>query len=130
MTARFRSSRGQRACATAVMRVVYSLRRAGPHRTTVRRCEWRSPRASVGRAGVTPRRGTFGDGQEHDLGEHADDIAARSGRARHDGVGKTARPEIPRGEQGPESPRATPLRLRRAVAAWWRLARRLPGGRL
>ena len=41
-------------------------------------------------------------GQEHDLGEHADDSAARSGRARHAACGKTARPETGRSGQGPE----------------------------
>src|SRR5262245_33804423 len=68
--------------------------------------------------------------QEHDLGKHADGIAARSKRARHAARGKTARPETARSEQGPEPARGAPFQSRRVAAAGGRRARRLPGGRV
>ena len=85
---------------------------------------------NVGRTASRVDGRSFSHGQEHNLGEHADDGAARSCRARNAALGKTARPVIARSEQVPEAARAAPFRSRRTAAAGRRRARPLPGGRL
>ena len=49
---------------------------------------------------VSSSRGSASHGEEHDLGEHADDSVARSGRARHAARGKAVRPQIACRESG------------------------------